>query len=580
VEISLQAPTGILSSYYDRLFVLPNMKKILLYIAGMIVLASTLLSQLFVVAGLALCISVAFGSALIFVLARLVKITILSYRRALGLILTDLTIYVFCLLAALPFRILGDTKQISEVFIFASFCVLGFNLVVTRGVFCENIVVSFFFAALFPAVLGITLISTGILIPSFSTGFYSGTVLLVSSTLFLLYFVRKDEVLNFSPINIFQAFIYAWVGGDGKRLETIFERNSTKQETETIIILFRNEKKLFLVIPGVHPGPLDPVGSYDLPELIYEQFKDLGVAVTLHGTGSHERNISTREECKRYVNELKNKVTTQTSESTDEITGPIKKSDTIPKVAAWMFEKYLFLTFSTAPFGSDDLDPEIFKQLYEKCRSLNLSCSIIDAHNSISSQRPSELSFDWDGLIESLVSSEKKRLLAGWANSNELNFDYGDDIFEAGITVVLLRVGEKDWALVAADSNNSQPYVRDEINSVLLKNNVELLEFCTSDTHKYAGKGLRTTKGYYSLGERTDRQKIKEITEALLILAKQRVSHCSCSILSLKNIVEIVGSGTLERLAFITTKGVKFAKRYAMIISALFLICLFLTLIL
>ena len=54
------------------------------------------------------------------------------------------------------------------------------------------------------------------------------------------------------------------------------------------------ERKVAFVLPGVHPGPFFPVGSYNLSELIHRALRSEGVApVVLHGTGGHERNTPT-----------------------------------------------------------------------------------------------------------------------------------------------------------------------------------------------------------------------------------------------------------------------------------------------
>jgi putative membrane protein len=63
-----------------------------------------------------------------------------------------------------------------------------------------------------------------------------------------------------------------------------------------VIIARTGTKNLSIVVPGIHPGPFAPVGSYNLSELIYRALRSTNTTpVVLHGTGGHERNVPTNE---------------------------------------------------------------------------------------------------------------------------------------------------------------------------------------------------------------------------------------------------------------------------------------------
>ncbi len=573
---SLQDSSGLLSSYYRRLFVLPSTVRIVLYSLISAFILSFLIQSKFYTTLVLIITGALLSGAILTFLGKTSQISILSYRRAMGLVLVDLIIYTFSLIFALPSRYVGSLQHISNIFGYVTFVAIGFNLVVMRGVFCRNILHSLVFASVFPVMVYILLYKAGaIQLPS-GSGLLLGILIFSISGAFLSYFVKKDSILGYSPIDILQAFIHAWVAGNGEKLEKVFSNNASNQEVETTIITFTTDRTLYVIVPGVHPGPLDPIGSYDLPELVFEELKDMGLAVTLHGTGSHERNIPTHRECKRYVLNIREQILSKKGEKAVGIVGPVKTSDGRYNATAWIMDKHTFVILSSAPYGSDDLDSKKFEEVIHKSRALGLDCTIVDAHNSLSPVRVTEININWDELLRRLDLEEEKEFLVGWANSNEIGFQPRDDLFEAGITLILFRIAGKDTALVCADSNNSQPEVRQEIISVLEKRGVELIEFCTSDTHKSAGRGLRTPKGYYSLGEKTSKDELSKLIERLLLLAKERVKECDCTILSVRNTYSMVGSKVLERLAQITTSGAKYARRYAIIASFIFILSILL----
>lgn len=572
MEKSLQTSSRTLSSYYSRLFVLPTTRRILIYNLLASLAISYLLSSKLLSAFIIFVITTVVGSALLVVLGKLADVSILSYRRALGLTFVNLLFFLSCLILSLPSRLMNNFQHVSDIVAYATIIAVGFNLVVIRGVFCKNFIQTLAFAVVFPLLTYAILYMSSIVLTPSIFSILLGIVLLLVASLFLSRFSRVDRSLHYSPINMLQAFIYTWVAGEPRRLEEIFAANSSTSSLETTVISLTADRKLYLIVPGVHPGPLDPVGSYDLPELFFNQFKDVGLAVTLHGTGSHERNLPTNDMCKRYVLEVKEQILQDAGEQTDSMKGPISESNGTYNATAWIIKEHMFITLSAAPYGSDDLDPHAFEEVTHILNKLGLRCSIIDAHNSISSNANPTINIDWKSLVNKLILSEQRKILAGWANSNEISFNHQDDLFDAGITVVLFRLGGEDFVLVAADSNNSLPQVREQIISLLARSNAKLIEFCTSDTHKSAGRGLRSLKGYYSLGERTSVAELNKAVERLVELARQRIKECICTVSTVRSTFPIIGKEVLERLVNITTSGAKLAKNYAIVASLIFLL--------
>ena len=145
-----------------------------------------------------------------------------------------------------------------------------------NGAFISSTVQSLCIAAIQPAIT--LLLASTFIIHVNSAVVYAtvlGFVILGITTTFLLKFKTfKTEGVGINSLQTFQSFLKSWVSHKPANLENYFTQYSQDEPVTTRIILASAAEKVALVLPGVHPGPFFPVGSYDLSELVYHELQE------------------------------------------------------------------------------------------------------------------------------------------------------------------------------------------------------------------------------------------------------------------------------------------------------------------
>jgi hypothetical protein len=105
----------------------------------------------------------------------------------------------------------------------------------------------------------------------------------------------------------------------------------------------------------------------------------------------------------------------------------------------------------------------------------------------------------------------------------------------------------------------------------------ELLDLCTSDTHKLAARNL-TNSGYFALGEQSDPNTIIDCIKKLIRMAEDRLARCDLQIARFKSDVPLVGEEALDEFATLTKNSISMVKRYGKGMLPVFLLLLTITL--
>jgi putative membrane protein len=377
---------------------------------------------------------------------------------------------------------------------------------------------------------------------------------------------RRKTSKGHNALSLFRAFMKTWAGGEAADLERIIADHSEEVLVTTKVVRFQTQAgDMFLVLPGVHPGPFHPVGSYDLPGIISKAFKGQGTVMTFHRPGGHERNLATREETNRYAaetSEFARTITPSTAEVS--IKGPIYARIGKANVSATTFSSDMIITVSFAPLGSDDLNAEVEAELSGRASAAGFDATVIDAHNSLEDHQESVDSADpgWRQLFERTKLAEATPFRVGYAHSDELRFGAREDLTENGIGLIMFETHNRKSILVLADANNAVPSLRAETAKILSSLGYELIEFCTSDSHNLAARGLTVSRGYRALGEATPIESLVKLVADIAKLAETRLSQGSYGSGLLTNTVKVFGAKALEEFAAITQSSSVLARRY------------------
>lgn len=493
--------------------------------------------------------------------------TIADFRRASAILLAGDVLWIILVACGVVFfRVTGSPHALNNAFVFGAFASAGLEFLVINGVFTERTWLAVALAAIHPAATLVIL-----RFAELSLGFNPlpalfGVFTYAMIAVFTLLLKRRKTSRGHSALSLFQAFMKTWAGGDATDLERMIADHSEEAQVNTKVVRFQTQAgDIFLVLPGVHPGPFHPIGSYDLPGVISRAFKEQGRVMTFHRPGGHERNLATREETDRYAAEMREFARTIPSLSVEaSIRGPIHTRIGKANIGATAFSTDMILTVSFAPLGSDDLNAEVEAELSGPASAVGLEAMVVDAHNSLEDhQEPIDLADPgWRQLFERMKLAEATPFRVGYAHSGEFGFGAREDLTENGIGLIMFETPHGKSVLVLADANNAVPSLRAEIAKVLSLLGYELMEFCTSDSHNLAARGLTVSRGYRALGEATPIESLVKLVADIAKLAETRLSESSYGSGRLTSTVRVFGAKVLEEFAAVTQSSSELARVY------------------
>ena len=561
--------TEALASRYRHLFVLPSTPQLILY-GGIACLLLSLLSKgtggllAFV---LCLLVFILSSSVISGALTMIERKTIGTFRRVLALLMAAELLWL--LIAAVGGAYSwasGSPYPLTSAILFGAFVSAGFEFIVIQGAFQKSSSVSFTLALVHPAFTVLVVRTPELaehLDPVTASCGAAAMALLVAFPLILR---RRKTSLGDDALSLFQAFMKTWTAGDSGQLEEVITKHSEEVEVTTKVLRFRTKAgDTYLILPGVHPGPFHPLGSYDLPGVVTRAFKELGPAMTLHRPGGHERNLVTRADTSKYVQDVVELAKTITSRKELEfLRGPLYTHVGKAMVSSSAFGDDLVMTISFAPLGSDDIDTRYEDELAKSASASDFDLSVVDAHNSIDPDLQSPATDDqgWKRLFEDTRTSEARRVSIAYSHSSEIGFAGKGDLTENGLGLFMIDAEGTKSALILADANNSVSGLRAQVAAALGSAGYGLIEFCTSDSHNLAARGLTAERGYEALGEATPVASIAEVSVKMASLAASRLAPAEYGSAKMRSKVRVFGSKALGEFASLTQASSDFSKSY------------------
>ncbi|HME19630.1 MAG TPA: DUF2070 family protein [Nitrososphaerales archaeon] len=508
--------------------------------------------------------------------------TIATFRRVTAVLLaSQLSWLLFAVCGSAYSFAIGSGQPLAKAVLFAAFACAGLEFLVINGAFTRSTPLSAVLASVHPVGTFLVLGSPLAAAPSALIPVGAGLAALAVIVAFPLVLGRRRTSKGHDEIALFQAFMKTWTSRRASDLEAIILDHAEPASVTTKVMRFRGQGgDIFVVLPGVHPGPFYPVGSYNLPGMISEEFKGLGHVMAFHRPGGHERNLASNDQAAAYASAVREFAETVEPTQSGTIRGPIAAHVGKATVSSIAFAEDALLTISFAPLGSDDLEPLVEDELSRIASEAGFDSSVVDAHNSIGRNReiPDTTDPGWKRLLEQLREADAKPLKIAYAYSGETGFAAGADITESGVGLLMLEAEGVKSVLVLADANNAVSSLHQEAARALDSEGFRLVEICTSDSHDLAARGLTVSRGYEALGEDTPVESISGLVVKLAKLAEPRLSPCRYGSGKLTGEVMVFGSAALEEFASITQASSRFAKRYsklaAVCTAALFVLSL------
>jgi len=502
-----------------------------------------------------------------YVIKALDRDSIVSLRRMFGLTLASNLLWTIPLAIGSTISWIQHNHQpgLNE-FVLGTFLAWSFGLLVINGAFVSSTAQSLCIAAVQPAMT--LLIASTFIIKVNSSVLYAavlGLVILAITTAFLLKFKTfKTKGVGISSLQTFQSFLKSWVTQKPADLESYFTSYSHDEPVVTRIVLTTAKDRVALVLPGVHPGPFFPVGSYNVSELIFHELRKNGITpMVLHGVGGHERNLPTNQLAKQYAAAIASAVASPgVGQRVERMRGPSRLRLGPTCVTTLGFGSQVMAFLSNAPYNTDDLEPGIIDEAVSAAKELGVELMLVDAHNSIGGENCEQPKVDWRRIFSDIRGSPEEEFEVGMAHSSELQFEHGSDISDGGITALVFRTQESIHALITSDSNNAVVGLRQMVIDELKKENVDLIELCTSDTHNSAARYL-TSRGYHALGEDSNRDALVATIKKLEKLAEDRLSRCEVTTITSQSTLPLIGDKSIDDFAALTKETLSFTKAYA-----------------
>lgn len=506
-----------------------------------------------------------------------------SFRRALFALffqLLPLTTLSFCSLLLLLFGLISQYHFLSLFLLTTSYCV-SIRFFLLYSLFYQSLRKTILPALLLPIAL-YTLILVMYQIPPLIAilSIMFGLILLGSTIIYIKYIDQVGlKLIKVSSLKLLVSYLQSWVSSVPDELESILEKYSIQSTIRTYQInLCGNKDKATLLVPGIHPGPFAPIGSYNLPADIINFFKKKSIsAMVFHSPSSHAINLPSKKELNKYLLSLDLQEKVQITKG-NTCSKPLKITKNKSTVTGLMLNDVIIAFLSLAPYGVEDIPPEMsdyIKQLVDKETIKDII--LIDSHNSlgptISDQDLDDLKNCLKLLAEKLKTEPKYDFNFGFTSLDDKSFP---EVGEGGISCVCLSVVDKSYLLYSIDSNNAIPSFKPSLERELANSNLSLLEICTTDSHFSSGK-METAKGYYALGELSSGEELikKLVDMAVTVCSKTEKGHFQANYCS--STLNVLGQEQIDRYSRFLQEVLSHAKKgaIALTIFAVFALTIF-----
>ncbi len=325
-------------------------------------------------------------------------------------------------------------------------------------------------------------------------------------------------------LSMLAAFLEAWSGSRGELLEGLMYELGEDGNARGFLL---GTSRFVIAVPYVHPGPFRPVGSYDLPGRLAAELGRVRCSAVLHGAVDHGRNLASSRDSRRFAAAMARAAPAAGAEGS-ELRWPVAASgERVRLRGIWVGSSSLLLIAEPAR-GLEDYGDEVVERVEELGRRNGVKVVLVDAHNSLGPDPGEEEVSELLSLAESIIRRgppEERVERCGCASRPGAIWP---DVGSAGVSAIVLEGGGRRFALVAVDSNNAMPGLREELGRRLSALGIDDYVLCTTDTHETTGVS-DFRRGYSALGEAGDGA--LEAAEGVVRSAMEALGPCDPAIL-------------------------------------------------
>jgi len=327
--------------------------------------------------------------------------------------------------------------------------------------------------------------------------------LLVSYT--IIYFIDSPikRSLGFSGIDTFSQMIQNWLFSINVAIPNRNVKNPFGEKTEIDLSIVTAKGKsgkyiTSVVVPNIHFGPLGTLGSSNFPHLIEKHITQAykSQAVVLHSTINEDYNaISSNQfqQLRRAIDDmLKNaKDEKNIKQDYEYYAGESNGA----RISLIKFGECGIATLSRAPRVTEDITPEASVIIKQSLSSLVKNVVVVDAHNSRYDSAPkdelaavkfdSKILSDYINAVKNISLISKSGSIKIGVSSSNIYDKLGkpSDMAPGNVNVIVYKIGEKTFGVVAFNANNANPKFRERLLTHINKKFGIEAELYTTDTH-------------------------------------------------------------------------------------------------
>ena len=449
------------------------------------------------------------------------------------------TFFSICVTLAIRFFILSTVTQLSGLKLILSTLIHPITISISNLLFWNNWSIQLLVALIF-----------------------SSVILVGAIFLFLAIINRKGRrVVGINTILLFKGFLVNWIRGLVQPLEGYFDKLGVEVNTSINLFVFGNHDKVktIMVIPAIHPGPFNNLGSSGLPELIQWSIEKKYTAITAvpHGPSGHELDLTSQSQCDKVIEEiLKINPLNFTTKASKLVRIVTKKA----QAACQFFGDTALLTLTCAPNSMEDIPSAVGSEIIQKGKLLGIKqIAIIDAHNSIntaktvppfSKEEVQELVFVAVEALKYALKEVQQSFYVGVSKVVPKEFTTNQGIGPGGIVALVLLVQGQKIVYIIVDGNNMIVGLRDKIIHALSMYFDEC-EILTTDTH-IVNAISTIRRGYYSVGEAIDHEVLISYIKDTAMKAKENVEKVEVSFTQVNiNNIRVLGEEKLVDLSML-----------------------------
>jgi putative membrane protein len=575
--------------HYSSLFTFPSYRVLL---TSMFVVVTALVAAAFLIVSFSaenLFRGIIFGLGILLlptvcadlISSRLFKNAVLNLRRLTALSTVATSAWALIITAGMMVQTTTGFLGLARSTFLGASLVIGFRFLVVRSV-APLKPLSHLLVTLLPPglclILAMFLYWLPLFFPLFLATVVSASLLvLVGEVLLRILDKHGKESVGVGALVLFRGFVSDWLEGIADPLEEYLEELAVSADASASLLEFvhNNETQGLIVVSDVHPGPFKNVGSSNIPYEIQAalESKTMAFVMVPHGASGHERDLASKEHCRRLVKGL---IETDNLDKFSTLASPVvrfNKGDA--HASCQFFGDIAFVTLTCAPKSMEDIPFELGEEIVEKGKALGAEdIVVVDAHNSIGDkdevpvllpEQLSNLKVAAESAIEGALKLGRAGFRFGASRVVPKEFGLREGLGPGGIAVVVIEVQNRKMAYVTFDGNNLVRGLREEIREAL-RDVVDESEVLATDTHVV--NAISTIeRGYHPVGEMGGHETLLSHVRRCTSEALSRLQESICAYHRIDVPgVRVIGEEKLKSLSLLVDSSIVLLKRLTVLI--------------